>query len=67
VTGFVMHRGMLDAAAGGDAELTARRVVEHYLHTAMSVTSGLAPEHEPALLRAVIATVAPEALVDPTL
>lgn len=61
------HRGMLDAAAAGDAELAARLLVSHYLHTAASVISGLGPEHEPTLLRAAVATVAPEALADAAL
>lgn len=56
------HQLMLDAAAAGDPELTANRLVIHYLHTATSVISGLAPDHEPALLRTTIAAVAPAVL-----
>jgi DNA-binding GntR family transcriptional regulator len=58
------HRVILDAAAVGDGELAATRLVVHYLHTVNSVIAGLDPGYEPALLRTTIATVAPDALAE---
>ncbi len=56
------HRAMLDAAVDGDVELTVERLVLHYVHTADAAITSLDPEHEPALLRTAIATVAPSVL-----
>lgn len=56
------HRQILDAAADGDPELAATRLVTHYLHTVNSVIAGLDPGYEPTLVRTTVATVAPEAL-----
>jgi DNA-binding GntR family transcriptional regulator len=58
------HRRILDAAAEGDSELAANRLVVHYLHTVNSVIAGLDPAHEPSLLRTTVATVAPGALAE---
>lgn len=58
------HRAMLDAAVAGDAELTARRLAGHYLHTATSVISGLAPDRDTVLLRTAVETVAPDLLIE---
>lgn len=55
------HRAILDAAAEGDADLTARLVVEHYARTAALVFEGLGEEHDPHRLRTTIASVAPGA------
>jgi DNA-binding GntR family transcriptional regulator len=53
------HREIVDAAIEGDAELTARRLVEHYAGTAAVVFAGLDPGYEPAHLRAACAALAP--------
>lgn len=58
------HRQILDAAAAGDPELAAERLVKHYLHTVNSVILGLDPGHEPTLIRTTIATVAPQVLAE---
>jgi DNA-binding GntR family transcriptional regulator len=58
------HRAILDAAAAGEPELAATRLVGHYMHTVNSVISDLDPNHEPTLLRTTVATVAPEVLAD---
>jgi GntR family transcriptional regulator, rspAB operon transcriptional repressor len=53
------HRAILDAAAAGDADLAARRLAEHYAHTARLVFAGLDPEHDLARLRTALAAAAP--------
>jgi DNA-binding GntR family transcriptional regulator len=53
------HRGILDAAAAGDADLAARRLVEHYAQTAKLIFAAIDPEHDLARLRTTMATVAP--------
>ncbi len=55
------HRAILDAAAEGDADLTARKLVEHYVRTAALVFEGLGSDYEPHRLRTTIASVAPGA------
>jgi DNA-binding GntR family transcriptional regulator len=55
------HRAILDAAASGDADLTATRLVAHYAQTAALVFAGLDPDHDLARLRTTILTVAPGA------
>jgi DNA-binding GntR family transcriptional regulator len=55
------HREILDAAAGGDADLTARHLVAHYAQTAKFIFAALDPGHDLARLRTTIATVAPGA------
>jgi DNA-binding GntR family transcriptional regulator len=62
------HRAMLDAASEGDADLTARLLVEHYARTAALIFTGLGGEHDPQRLRIAIASGAPgakSALDDP--
>lgn len=54
------HRAILDAAADGDGDTTARLVVEHYARTASLVFEAVG-RHEPSRLRTTIATVAPGA------
>jgi DNA-binding GntR family transcriptional regulator len=61
------HRAMLDAAAAADADLTVERMVEHYAHTAVGVISELDPEHQPTVLLAAIAAVAPQLVDSPTI
>jgi DNA-binding GntR family transcriptional regulator len=56
------HRAMFEAAVAGDVAATVEQLVAHYGHTATLVISKLDPEHEPSLLRAAIAAVAPGAL-----
>ena len=56
------HRAIIDAAASGEPDLTAELLAAHYAHTAMTVVAELDPQHDPALLRAAIQTVAPTAL-----
>jgi DNA-binding GntR family transcriptional regulator len=53
------HRGILDAAAATDSELTARRLAEHYAHTARLVFEGLDPRRDVSRLRAALQAVAP--------
>ena len=55
------HRAILDAAEARDAQLSARRLAEHYAHTAQLIFSGLRPEYEPARLRAVLEFTSPGA------
>ena len=55
------HRAILDAAATGDPELTARQLVAHYAQTAALIFEGLDPGHDLARLRTTILTVAPGA------
>lgn len=58
------HRAMVDAAAGGDVDLTVRQLTLHYTHTAMIVSAKLDPAHELPLLRVAIETVSPGALAE---
>jgi DNA-binding GntR family transcriptional regulator len=55
------HRAILDAALAGDAELAARRLAEHYVHTATLVFAGMEPGHDLARLRTTLEAVAPGA------
>lgn len=55
------HRGILDAAAAGDADLAADRLAAHYAQTAALVFGGLDPDYDLARLRTAIRTVAPGA------
>ena len=40
------HRAIVDAAAAGDADLAARRLVEHYAQTACFIFAALDPGHD---------------------
>jgi DNA-binding GntR family transcriptional regulator len=53
------HRAILDAAAAGDADGTARELASHYGHTASLVFADLDPEYDPWRLRATLAATAP--------
>jgi DNA-binding GntR family transcriptional regulator len=53
------HRAIVDAAIEDDAELAARRLVEHYGGTAAAIFAGLEPSYEPTRLRATCAALAP--------
>jgi DNA-binding GntR family transcriptional regulator len=53
------HRGIVDAAIVGDAELTAKRLLEHYGGTAALIFAGLDAAHAPARLRVAMAALAP--------
>jgi DNA-binding GntR family transcriptional regulator len=55
------HRDILDAAAAGDADLTAERLTVHYLATVRLIFAALDPGHDLARLRTTIRTVAPGA------
>lgn len=55
------HRGILDAAAAGDADLTAEHLALHYARIAALVFKVLDPEHDPDRLRCAIEAVAPGA------
>jgi DNA-binding GntR family transcriptional regulator len=55
------HRAILDAAAAGDGDLAAERLVAHYLQTVRFIFAALDPGHDLARLRATIRTVAPGA------
>ena len=53
------HRAIRDAAASGDPALTARRLAEHYAHTARLIFAGLDPAYHPSRLHAALALAAP--------
>jgi DNA-binding GntR family transcriptional regulator len=53
------HRAILDAASAGDADRAARKLAEHYAHTAKLVFAGLDPDHDVSRLRATLKEVAP--------
>jgi DNA-binding GntR family transcriptional regulator len=55
------HRAILDSAAAGDAGGAAEHLAHHYMQTAMLVIRQLEPEHDAALLRTTLETVAPRA------
>lgn len=55
------HRAILDAATAGDAELAARRLVEHYVRTIPLVFDVLDRDHTLGRLRTTIRAVAPGA------
>jgi len=52
------HRGIVDAAAAGDADLTAVRLAEHHARTAALVFGVLEPERDLGRLHTAIGTVA---------
>jgi DNA-binding GntR family transcriptional regulator len=56
------HRSIVEAAASGDAELTAARLVAHYARTALVVMAALDPEHEPRLLVTAMEAVTPASI-----
>jgi DNA-binding GntR family transcriptional regulator len=60
------HRAIMDAAAAGDPEASARHLAAHYAQTAKQVFAGLAPDQDLSRLREAIRTVAPgaEAVLD---
>jgi DNA-binding GntR family transcriptional regulator len=58
------HRAILDAAASGDAELAARRLVEHYVRTAPIVFDALDRDYDLTRLRIAVGAVAPGAETD---
>jgi DNA-binding GntR family transcriptional regulator len=53
------HRGIVDAAAEGDAALAARRLLEHYGRTASLIFAGLGGGYEPDRLRTTLAALSP--------
>jgi DNA-binding GntR family transcriptional regulator len=55
------HRAIIDAAAGGDPDLAALRLSEHYARTAGLIFEALDPGHDLARLRTTIRSVAPGA------
>jgi DNA-binding GntR family transcriptional regulator len=57
----VEHRSIVDAVSAGEADLAARLLVAHYLHTAELILAGLDPGHDLARLRTAIEAVAPGA------
>jgi DNA-binding GntR family transcriptional regulator len=52
------HRGIVDAAAEGDADLAARRLVEHYGRTASLVFEGLGGGYDPERLFIALRSIA---------
>ncbi len=56
------HRGIVDAAAAGNADLAAERLAAHYAHTAALVFRVLDPDRDLVRLRTTIETVAPGAV-----
>jgi DNA-binding GntR family transcriptional regulator len=63
------HRAILDAAAAGQPDLAAQRLVAHYVSTVRLIFAGLQTHHDLARLRAAIRIVAPgaESELDSTL
>jgi DNA-binding GntR family transcriptional regulator len=61
------HRGLVDAAAEGDVDLTAQRLIAHYSRTVALIFAALDSDHDLARLRTTIQTVAPGAEVALTL
>jgi DNA-binding GntR family transcriptional regulator len=55
------HRALVDAAAEGDVELTAQRLIAHYSRTVALIFAALDSDHDLARLRTTIHTVAPGA------
>jgi len=55
------HRAILDAAAAGDADLAAHRLVAHYARTIPLVFDALDRDHDLGRLRTTIRVVAPGA------
>lgn len=55
------HRAILDAAAEGAVDETARILVAHYARTAALIFAGLGDGHDPQRLRTTIESVAPGA------
>lgn len=55
------HRGLVDAAAAGDAELAAARLASHYIRTANLILAAMDPDRDPAHLRTALAAIAPDA------
>jgi DNA-binding GntR family transcriptional regulator len=53
------HRAILDAVSEGDADLAARRLLEHYGSTAGLIFKGLDPDYDPVRLRAAMESLAP--------
>ena len=56
------HRAILDAAAAGQADLTANHLAEHYVRTVALVFAGLDPDHDLGRLHTTLGTVAPGAI-----
>ena len=55
------HRGILEAGRGRDADLAARRLAEHYAHTARLIFASLDPGNDLARLRTTLEAAAPGA------
>ncbi len=53
------HRSIVDAAIEGDADLTVRRLLEHYAGSSTVIFAGLDPGYEPIRLRVTLAALAP--------
>ncbi len=56
------HRAIIDAAAAGDPQATARSIAIHYGRTAQRVITSLDPRHDPILLRTAVESVDPTAV-----
>lgn len=52
--GISEHRAILDACLARDAELAAERLARHYASVVLGTLAVLAPEYDPALLRAAL-------------
>jgi DNA-binding GntR family transcriptional regulator len=55
------HRAILEAVRGGDADLSALRLAEHYAHTARLIFARLDPGNDLSRLRTTLDAVAPGA------
>lgn len=58
---YMKSNDTVDAAADGDADCTAERLVRHYLHTVRLIFDQLDPAHDLARIPEAVATVAPGA------
>jgi DNA-binding GntR family transcriptional regulator len=55
------HRGIVDAAAAGEADVAAELLAAHYLQTVRGVLKVMDPSHDLSRLRTVVSVVAPGA------
>ncbi len=55
--GAAEHESIVAACAERDAPLAAERLARHLSRTALSVLTRVAPEHEPARVRAALRSV----------
>ncbi len=51
------HQAIVEACLARDSAGAAERLARHFAHTALSVLMRLAPEHEPAVVRAALRSI----------